>query len=122
MKMGRMWYQPSVDVELTWAEVESMILLSEMHYDYRCKSLSVPGEGAILNAMRNMFEARLPLRTGSPDDLAVRKVTTITYRLTETEANLLAKVCERDPQMLHKMTQVFRALENKWKELNPQPW
>ena len=103
-----MWYTPSVDVEFTREEVDAMIELSQTHYDYRCKLLSTPGRGAILNGMRNKFD--------------VIEGSTITERLTGTDANLLAKCCERDPAMLYKMTQVFRAIENEWNKMNSQPW
>lgn len=116
MKFQRYWYKPEADVEFTWVEVESMILFSEMHYDYKCKELSK--QGGVLYGMRNMFDARLPLRTGSPDDLAVRKVATITYRLDAGTADLLAKCVEADPAMLYKLMPIVKALNDEWRKMN----
>lgn len=114
MKMGRMWYRPSVDVTFTWEEVATMIDLSERHYDYVCRQLSVDGT---LNGMRNRFYAQYD------GGIATWPATaTIEVRLTSTDADLLSKVCERDPAMLYKMAQVFHALNDKWNEMNPQPW
>ena len=116
MKIQRMWYTPSADVEFTWTEVECMILFSERHYDYKCRELSKPG--GVLFGMRNMFDARLPLRTGSPDDLAVRKVANITWRLDATTADLLAKTVEADPAMLYKMMPIVKKLNAEWRKIN----
>jgi hypothetical protein len=116
MKILHMWYTPSVDVEFSWVEVESMILFSEMHYDYKCKELSK--QGGVLYGMRNMFDARLPLRTGSPDDLAVRKVATITYRLDAGTADLLAKCVESDLSMLYKLMPIVKKLNAEWSKIN----
>jgi hypothetical protein len=116
VKLLRMWYTPSADVEFTWTEVECMILFSERHYDYKCRELSK--QGGVLYGMRNMFDARLPLRTGSPDDLAVRKVATITYRLDVDTADLLAKTIEADPAMLYKMMPIVKGLNAEWRKIN----
>lgn len=116
MKVLRYWYTPSADVEFTWTEVECMILFSERHYDYKCRELSK--QGGVLYGMRNMFDAKLPLRTGSPDDLAVRKVATITYRLDAGTADLLAKTVEQDPSMLYKLKPIVKALNSEWRRVN----
>lgn len=114
MKMGRMWYAPSVDVEFTWAEVAAMISFSETHYDYVCRSLS---DNGTLNGMRNRFYAKYDGGMGTWAPTA-----TIEVRLDTHDADLLAKVCERDAVMLHKLQQVFGALNDKWNEMNPKPW
>ena len=114
MKIGRMWYKPSADVTLTWGEVSRMISLSEAHYDGVCRQLSNDG---MLNGMRNRFYASY---SGGMATWSLNA--TIEVRLTATDADLLSKVCERDPVMLYKMQQVFRALNDKWNEMNPQPW
>ena len=103
MKIERIWYTPEADVEFTWTEVESMILLSERHYSYECKPTGEAGR--ILNGMRNRFEAK-------------GKGATISVKLGTTEADLLCKVCEADPSMLMRMHQVFRALNEEWKKVN----
>jgi hypothetical protein len=111
-----MWYAPSADVEFTWTDVECMILFSERHYDYKCRELSK--QGGVLYGMRNMFDARLPLRTGGEDDLAVRRVATITYRLDSDTADLLAKTVEQDPAMLYKMMPIVKILNAEWRKIN----
>jgi hypothetical protein len=116
VKLLRMWYAPSAEVEFTWTEVECMILFSEQHYDYKCKELS--RQGGVLYGMRNMFDAKLPLRTGGADDLAVRRVATITYRLDATTADLLAKTVEQDPAMLYKLMPVVKKLNAEWNKIN----
>lgn len=116
MKLLRLWYTPHAVVEFSWTEVECMILFSERHYDFKCRELSKPG--GILTGMRNMFDARLPLRTGSPDDLAARKVATISYRLDAGTADLLAKTVEQDPAMLYKMMPIVKGLNKEWKKIN----
>lgn len=118
MKLVRMWYTPEADVEFTWTDVETMILFSEMHYDYKCRELSK--QGGVLYGMRNMFDARLPLRTGSPDDLAVRKVATITYRLNAGTADLLAKTVEQDPLMLYRLMPIVKRLNAEWRRINKE--
>jgi hypothetical protein len=109
-----MWYKPSVDVTFTWAEVSRMISLSESHYDGVCRQLSVDGK---LNGMRNRFYCSY---SGGMATWSLNA--TIEERLTATEADLLSKVCERDPVMLYKLQQVFNVLNDKWNEMNPQPW
>jgi hypothetical protein len=111
-----MSYKPSADVEFTWTEVECMILFSEMHYDYKCRELSK--QGGELYGMRNKFDSKLPLRTGGEDDLAVRKIATITWTLDSSLAGLLAKTVESDPAMLYKLMQIAHKLEAEWRKMN----
>jgi hypothetical protein len=106
MKTLAMWYVPEVDVEFTWADVESMILLSERHYDYKCKELSQQYVG-VLYGMRNMFESR-------------GKDATIIYRLNGRTADLLAKCVERDPMLLYKMMPIVKKLNDEWRRVNAE--
>lgn len=114
MKIGRFWYAPSVDVEFTWAEVAAMISLSESHYDFLCREQSDKG---FLNGMRNRMYAEYDggVATWSP-------TAKINYRMDSDSADLLAKICERDPALCYKVVQIFRALNDKWLEMNPKPW
>ena len=32
----KFWYHPTVEVEFSWIDVETLILFSESHYDYKC--------------------------------------------------------------------------------------
>src|SRR5271157_5170730 len=116
MKLLRMWYAPSAEVEFTWTEVECMILFSERHYDHKCRELSKVGGD--LYGMRNKFDAKLPLRLGGADDLAVRKVATITWTLDASAAGLLAKTVESDPSMLYKLMPVVKKLNAEWSKIN----
>jgi hypothetical protein len=116
VKILSMLYMPMADVEFTWTEVECMILFSERHYDHHCRELSK--QGGKLYGMRNMFDGKLPLRLGGADDLAVRKVATITYTVDVMLANLLAKTVEQDPAMLYKLMQVVNKLNAEWRKMN----
>jgi hypothetical protein len=118
MKHLRYIYYPQADVEFTWSEVECMILFSERHYDYKCRELSK--EGGVLYGMRNMFDAKLPLRTGGEDDKAVRRVAKIVYRLDGTTADLLAKTMEQDPTMLMKLVAIVKGLNKEFRRINAE--
>jgi hypothetical protein len=109
-------YMPMAEVEFTWTEVECMILFSERHYDYKCRELSKCG--GELYGMRNKFDAKLPLRLGGPDDLAARKIASITWTLDSTLAGLLAKTVESDPALLYKLMQIAHKLEAEWRKMN----
>jgi len=114
VKLLKVWYQPKVEVEFSWSDVEGMILFSEQHYDPTCKALSQPGGD--LYGMRNKFN--LPLRTGGADDLAVRRMATITWTVDESLAGLLVKCVESDPSMVYRMMPIVKKLGTEWRRLN----
>ena len=105
MKLLRMWYQPIAEVEFTWAEVESLALLSERHYDHKCRELGK--EGGVLHGMRNMFEAK-------------GKGAVIVYRLDGYAADMLAKTAEADPALLLRLTNVSRQINGEWRKVNKE--
>lgn len=54
MKQSGFWYEVKPVIELSRAEVDALIVLSERHYDSKCKSYSQPG--GLLYGFRNTFE------------------------------------------------------------------
>lgn len=115
MKLLKIWYQPEADVEFSWVDVESMILFSERHYDYKCRELSK--EGGVLIGMRNMF--RFPINR-QPTSLYTRRNATITFRLDASTADLLAKCVEQDLLLLPKLMSVVKALNNMYYKMNKE--
>jgi hypothetical protein len=115
MRIAAIWYKPEADVEFTWTEVESLILLSERHYDHKCKELSQQYVHkckelsqqyvGVLYGMRNMFEFQ-------------GKGATITYRLDGSTADLLCKCAEADPALFGRLLPIFRALNDEWRRIN----
>ncbi len=105
MKTVRFWYIPEAEVRFTREEVESLILLSERHHDYKCRELS--RRGGVLYGMRNMFD-----KDGDRD-------VTIAYRLDAGTADLLAKVAEYDPMLL-KLVRIVKMLNQEWRIHNAE--
>jgi len=103
MKLVKMWYQPQADVEVTWTEVESLMLLSERHYDVKCRELGQ--QGGALYGMRNMFETQ-------------GKGAVVVYRLDMDKAQLVAKVSEADPALLYKFAGLVKQLNDGWRGIN----
>lgn len=114
MKLLNFWYKPEADVEFTWTDVESLILLSEQHYDHKCRELSK--EGGMLYGMRNMFQ--FPLNLGTEDDKAIRLTATIIYRLDSTKADLLAKCAEQDLLFRKQLLPIVKALNDEYLKMN----
>lgn len=109
MRLRKYWFKPQADVEFTWAEVKSLILFSERHYDHKCRALSK--EGGVLYGMRNMFHN--PVAPGVRNE-------TILYRMDAETADLLAKTVESDPAMLHKFMPIVKGLNEKWRTINAE--
>lgn len=103
MKTLSMWYQPIAEVELSRAEVESLALYSERHYDAKCRSLSK--QGGIVYGMRNMFDSK-------------GRGAAIRYRLVAHDADLLTKVAECDPALSAKLLEITKALNAEWRKAN----
>jgi hypothetical protein len=125
MKIVRTWLHPKVDVEVTWSEMVTLMVLSATHYDGVCKSLSK--QGGILYGWNNRFEATVDPETmtdiellrGTPSWTRMRDKT-ITVMLNSREADLLAKVAERNPILHSRLSAVFGELVDKYYELNAE--
>jgi hypothetical protein len=114
MKLLNIWYMPEADVEFSWTDVEDLILLSENHYDYKCRELSQ--RGGMLYGMRNMFH--FPIFLGDERDKLLRLGAKITYRLDSSDANILAKCAESHPMLFSKLLPVVKKLNNEWRKIN----
>ena len=77
MKIERIVFEPKAVIEFTEEEISVLKELSEHHYDATCRSLSVPGRGAIINGLVNSIK----------DGVAE-------WTLTNRETQLLCKCCE----------------------------
>lgn len=82
MKLDRIIFEPKAIIRFTREEVNALKRLSEGHYDGKCRSLSVPGDGAIINGLLNSFEVE--------GDVEFAEWTCL-FR----DVDLLAKVCEQ---------------------------
>jgi hypothetical protein len=105
-------YEPKVRLQFTEDEINVLKFLSEGHYDATCRSLSVPGRGAVINGLINSLE------DGNADMI-----------LANREVQLLCKCCEMaalcEPRVatigirLH--SELWRAigkLGDEWERLN----
>lgn len=90
MKLDRIIFEPKARIRFTREEVNALKRMSEGHYDWECKSLSIPGKGAIINGLVNSLTV---------SDLAE---CTCVFR----DVDLLAKVCEQ--------AGFYSTPENKW--------
>lgn len=116
----KFWYHPTAEVEFSWTEVETLILFSESHYEYKCRSLSK--QGGTLYGMRNKFDDRLSVRILSiAEEAAMRKDAKITWDLDNSTTQLLAKCCENnDLLLLKKLMEISRKLNDEYLRLNPR--
>jgi hypothetical protein len=116
----KFWYYPKVEVEVSWGEVEELILFSEHHYDGTCRNLSK--QGGVLYGMRNRFDARLHVRIlDMAAEKALRKDAKITVSLTSEEVGLIAKCCENnDVLLLLRWLGVGHKLNDEYLRLNPR--
>jgi len=95
MKMLRVWYTLKADVEFTWTEVQSLNLLSEMHYDGECQNMFV---GAGFNP----------------------KTSTIAPTLDSIQLDYLAKIAEHDPILHQRLITIVAALREDYYKINAE--
>lgn len=104
MKIDSIIYSPLAVCVFSRADMELLIRCSESHYDWTCRSLSLPG--GQLYGLRNRF---------AEDD------THAEMRVNIPEVDLLCKVAESplcDPELQWQLMTTFKALNDKYEELN----
>lgn len=100
MKFLQFQYIAQAEIELTWTEVQSLMLFSERHYDRRCVQASQIG--GILWGFRHQFD------NDRHFDGQVIKVV-----IGSSDLNLLMKIAQYDPALLKSLTTVFERIEKK---------
>lgn len=81
MKHAGFEYEVKPTIELSKAEVDALITLAEMHYDYKCQAFAKPG--GLLYGYRNLFTNGFDDGTG---------VISVTLKLREIDT--LCKILE----------------------------
>lgn len=111
MKVSRIIYQPRFVVEFSRSEVEELRDLSRSHYDFTCRQLSVPGEGAVINGLLNRFEDGKDTVESGP--------------LTSDQLQLLCKCAEMSKLpatptsgIWWELFNIVRRIEDEWKKAN----
>jgi hypothetical protein len=112
MKLERVTFEPKAVLTFTYEEVKALMELSAHHYDARCRSLSVPGPGAVIWALTFGGEIHAEDVESSP--------------LRFRDVDLMAKCCENagparnevGADLYWELHQVLKRLNAEWERVD----